>query len=244
MSRAMRKCVLRHMRTTKALIRLHICAFVVCCLDSIISLDSIAEISRLLRLRRPVCVWPGWKLPKTHFVMSQLKYISSNVLKTSIFSQVWAQVKMLTFSTRSMKYFCIYRKKKVNFLFSRIMPFIMLQWKYKLYHSLVNWYDIISLLKISFLFTWVYTDFTTKYKIKCHDKVCSHSSMDIWKKSEQFENLTLMWLGIYTLTIAVLHFLWHKKPSFWIDLLFVFFRKNNVKCNRIPQDWTKVHKNL
>ena len=36
-SRAMRKCVLCHMRTTKAQIRL----------DSIISLDSIAKISRL-----------------------------------------------------------------------------------------------------------------------------------------------------------------------------------------------------
>ena len=46
----MRKCVLCHMRTTKAQISLRIClisAFVVRCLDSIISLDSIAEISRL-----------------------------------------------------------------------------------------------------------------------------------------------------------------------------------------------------
>ena len=40
MSRAMRKCVLCHMRTTKA----QISAFVVRCLDSMISLDSIAEI--------------------------------------------------------------------------------------------------------------------------------------------------------------------------------------------------------
>ena len=39
----MRKCVLCHMRTKKA----QISAFVVCCLDSILSLDSIAEISRL-----------------------------------------------------------------------------------------------------------------------------------------------------------------------------------------------------
>ena len=36
------------MRTTKAQISLHISAFVVRCLDSIISLDSIAENSRLL----------------------------------------------------------------------------------------------------------------------------------------------------------------------------------------------------
>ena len=43
MSRAMRKCVLCHMRTTKA----QISAFVVRCLDSIKSLDSIAEISRV-----------------------------------------------------------------------------------------------------------------------------------------------------------------------------------------------------
>ena len=45
----MRKRVLCHMRTTKALIRLRslISALVVRCLDSIISLDSIAEISRL-----------------------------------------------------------------------------------------------------------------------------------------------------------------------------------------------------
>ena len=63
LSRAMRKCVLCHMRTTKAQISLRgannngadqpahprslISAFVVRCLDSIISLDSIAEISRL-----------------------------------------------------------------------------------------------------------------------------------------------------------------------------------------------------
>ena len=44
LSRAMRKCVLCHMRTTKA--RSLISAFVVHCLDSIISPDSIAEISR------------------------------------------------------------------------------------------------------------------------------------------------------------------------------------------------------
>ena len=53
----MRKCVLCHMRTTKAKLSLRadqpahprslISAFVVRCLDSIISLDSIAEISRL-----------------------------------------------------------------------------------------------------------------------------------------------------------------------------------------------------
>ena len=43
LSRAMRKCVLCHMRTTKA----QISAFVVRCLDCIISLDSISEISRL-----------------------------------------------------------------------------------------------------------------------------------------------------------------------------------------------------
>ena len=54
LSRAMRECVLCHMRTTKAQItdqpahaRSLISAFVVRCLDSIISLDSIAEISRL-----------------------------------------------------------------------------------------------------------------------------------------------------------------------------------------------------
>ena len=61
-SRAMRKCVLCHMRTTKAQIsprmrnkgadqpahpRSLISTFVVRYLDSIISLDSIAEISRL-----------------------------------------------------------------------------------------------------------------------------------------------------------------------------------------------------
>ena len=46
-SRAMRKCVLCHMRTTKAPPGSLINAFVVRCLDSIISLDSISEISRL-----------------------------------------------------------------------------------------------------------------------------------------------------------------------------------------------------
>ena len=46
LSQAMRKGVLYHMRTTKAQISL-ISAFVVGCLDSIKSLDSIAEISRL-----------------------------------------------------------------------------------------------------------------------------------------------------------------------------------------------------
>ena len=52
MSRAMRKCVLCHMRTTKGAdqpAHQHslLSAFVVRCLDSVISLDSIAEISRL-----------------------------------------------------------------------------------------------------------------------------------------------------------------------------------------------------
>ena len=48
-SRAVRKRVLCHMRTTKVQISLRslISAFVVRCLDSIISLDSIAKISRL-----------------------------------------------------------------------------------------------------------------------------------------------------------------------------------------------------
>ena len=53
----MRKCVLCHMRTTKAQISLRsavhprslISAFVVRCLDSLISLNSIAEISSLWR---------------------------------------------------------------------------------------------------------------------------------------------------------------------------------------------------
>ena len=45
--RAMRKCVLCYMRTTKAQMCSLISAFVVRCLDSIISLDSIAEISLL-----------------------------------------------------------------------------------------------------------------------------------------------------------------------------------------------------
>ena len=50
-----------------------ISTFDVRCLDSIISLDTIAKISRAsVWLRRPVCVWPGRKLPKTHFVMSWL----------------------------------------------------------------------------------------------------------------------------------------------------------------------------
>ena len=47
MSQAVRKCVFCHMRTKKAHPRSLISAFVVRCLDSIISLDSIAEISRL-----------------------------------------------------------------------------------------------------------------------------------------------------------------------------------------------------
>ena len=46
MSRAMRKCVLCHMRTTKAQISLRI-RLCFRCLDSIVSLDSIAEISSL-----------------------------------------------------------------------------------------------------------------------------------------------------------------------------------------------------
>ena len=46
----MRKCVLCHMRTTKA------------------------QISLFLWLHRPVCVWPGRKLPKTRFVVSWLRW--------------------------------------------------------------------------------------------------------------------------------------------------------------------------
>ena len=52
-----------------------ISAFVVRCLDSIISLDSIAEISSLYLASvaaQAVCVWPGRKLPKTRFVISWL----------------------------------------------------------------------------------------------------------------------------------------------------------------------------
>ena len=52
-----------------------ISAFVLSCLDSIISLDSIAEISRLAS--RPVCVWPGRKLPKTRFLVARLICIST-----------------------------------------------------------------------------------------------------------------------------------------------------------------------
>ena len=47
MSRAMRKCVLFHMRTTKAQISL-ISAFVVRCLDSVMSLVSVTKISSLM----------------------------------------------------------------------------------------------------------------------------------------------------------------------------------------------------
>ena len=53
-----------------------ISAFVVRCVDNIISLDSIAESSRL---RRSVCVWPGRKLPKTHFVVSLLIYLRIHI---------------------------------------------------------------------------------------------------------------------------------------------------------------------
>ena len=31
------------------------------------------NISRFFSRKQPVCVWPGWKLPKTRFVMSWLK---------------------------------------------------------------------------------------------------------------------------------------------------------------------------
>ena len=44
------------------------------------------------------------------------KYISSNVLKISEFHECVARVKLLIFSTHSMKYFW-YLPKKVNFLF-------------------------------------------------------------------------------------------------------------------------------
>ena len=44
----MRKCVLCYMQTTKAQISLHIRAFVVRCLDSVISLVSVTKISSLL----------------------------------------------------------------------------------------------------------------------------------------------------------------------------------------------------
>ena len=46
LSHAMKKCVLCHMRTTKALIRLRGCAFVVRCQDRMIPLVYISEISR------------------------------------------------------------------------------------------------------------------------------------------------------------------------------------------------------
>ena len=55
-----------------------ISAFVVRCLDSIISLDSTVEISRFLLAsvaRRSVCVWPVRKLPKTRFVVLWLNCI-------------------------------------------------------------------------------------------------------------------------------------------------------------------------
>ena len=68
----MRKCILCHMQTTKALIRLRslISAFVVRCLDSIISLDSIAKISRLqlasVAAQAGLCLaW--WETPEDTF---------------------------------------------------------------------------------------------------------------------------------------------------------------------------------
>ena len=54
-----------------------ISAFIVHCLDSIMSLDSIAEISRLYLASvaaQTCCAWRGQKLPKTRFVMSRLVY--------------------------------------------------------------------------------------------------------------------------------------------------------------------------
>ena len=76
MSRAMRKCVLCHMRKKKA----QISAFVVRCLDSIISLGFIAELSRLLlayvAAQADLCL--AWSErpedTKTRLVVSWLKY--------------------------------------------------------------------------------------------------------------------------------------------------------------------------
>ena len=54
-----------------------ISTFVIRCLDRVISLDSVAEISRLQLasvVHRTVCVWPDRKLPKTCFVVSWLTY--------------------------------------------------------------------------------------------------------------------------------------------------------------------------
>ena len=64
-----------------------ISAFVVRCLDSIISVVSIAEISRL------VCVWPGRKLPKTRFVMSWLKCLRTLPNGKKNLSRVLASVR-------------------------------------------------------------------------------------------------------------------------------------------------------
>ena len=74
----MRKCVFMSYANNKgtdqpAHLRSLISAFVVRCLDSIISLDSIAEISKVqLASVAAVCVWPGRKHPKTCFVASCL----------------------------------------------------------------------------------------------------------------------------------------------------------------------------
>ena len=78
-----------------------ISTFVVHCLDSIISLDSIAEISRLYLAsvaEQAGFVWPGRKLPKTRFVMTRLIYrpgFSSLVYMTS---QIFSSLVCYTFS--------------------------------------------------------------------------------------------------------------------------------------------------
>ena len=54
-----------------------ISAFVVRCLDSVMSLVSVTNISSLMLAAvaaQAVCVWPGRKLPKSCFVVLWLKY--------------------------------------------------------------------------------------------------------------------------------------------------------------------------
>ena len=71
-----------------------ISAFVVRCLDSVMSLVSVTKISSLMLAsvaEKPVWVWPGQKLPKTRFLMTRLKYKGSSkrLLLWNVNKQKW-----------------------------------------------------------------------------------------------------------------------------------------------------------
>ena len=84
-----------------------ISAFVVRCLDSVMSLVYVTKISSLMLasvLSRPVWVWPGRKLPKTRFLMTRLRLLNDVEIATWSVTRQIKRFWNIAFSVLMKKY--------------------------------------------------------------------------------------------------------------------------------------------